>query len=521
MGLIDRVAGAVVQRVDTAVATRVDAAMDAAQGMATAAHGVAQDLELNKLQLYDQVLQRVDSIKNAITGLGTTYDKGQSARPNTSRAALTESEIDVLWRFCGYARRLIQMVPKHATRKGWKVVVTEEVEGSSEVEESEPLKDDMKALGVFKHFKKAHTMARKDGGALIWMVVDEEGDPPLKEPLDFKKVTRLCNLIVLTKEEASVNTYEANVRNRRFRTAATYNVTPMNTSISEVVHASRMLYFGGAETDVKTYMGNGGWDDSMLQAWWDNIRDTISVDQAGAILAQDLRSDVLKIEGLEDLEVSDQRELFEMRIQEMAKSKSLLGINIIGGGEDFQSIPANTTGYKELRGGALEGMAMSADVPLVRLTGNSPGGLSTDDQAGRSAWTEGISEEQGDNYDEPMEILGTVMFCAKEGPTNGLVPESWEVIYNPLDQPSEKELAEIRNLHAEFVAKLVMAGVLNAQHVAESMFTAAGYSSEIKPVVTVGDLDEEALQAARAALKAEQAAEADDDDTNEPEPLEE
>ena len=71
--------------------------------------------------------------------------------------------------------------------------------------------------------------------------------------------------------------------------------------------------------------------------------------------------------------------------------------------------------------------------------------------------------------------------AAKAGPFCGCAPETWELEFNPLDQPTQTETAALEKTHAETDAIRVTAGILPAEHVAKSRFSAKGYQNDMLP----------------------------------------
>ena len=59
------------------------------------------------------------------------------------------------------------------------------------------------------------------------------------------------------------------------------------------------------------------------------------MEQGGACLAQELKIDTVKVEGLASLAVSDQMQLFQDRLSLLAKSKALLNTIVLATGEEY------------------------------------------------------------------------------------------------------------------------------------------------------------------------------------------
>lgn len=427
---------------------------------------------------------RTDSIINALTGMGGQYDKGAAAYVDTSRRAFTLPELDALFRFNGYAGRLIDVVAEDAARKGWRVV--------DSTDETEPLAEENKRLRIRAKVHRWIQLARKDGGCLLVIVTDDDDDP--SQPLRPESLRRVSNLVVVERAEASVATWEGDPAEQDFQRARTWWISPTTPSFdggfgdwqsggaSIQVHRSRVLYLGGRELPARLRYRNGGFDDSVLELYWDQIRNRTSVDQGGAILAQELKQAVVRIEGFDAVATSDQGDYLDMRMSRMAKAKSVLGILLMGKGDEYSEATANVSGYKDLDSSTRESLSAVTGLPQTKLWGQSPGGLNTDGDSHRRLWSNFIASFQANRLGEPLEYLYLLLFLAREGPTAGQEPEDWSLEFNPLDELSEQEQAELEKTTAETDAINVGMGAYDGAHVARSRHGSKGWQRDLLPV---------------------------------------
>jgi phage-related protein (TIGR01555 family) len=500
--------------------------------------------------------QRLDSIVNFLSGFGDPRkDKGAAGRPRAF-VPLTENELRSLYRCNGHARRWVDVMPDEGTRKGWRVDVTEAEEEPEEPRQEPPEGDEMdtearepqeapdveddvdetagldvmhdedRRLHVWSKVGDASRWGRRDGGAWIMVVTDEDfaGEDTgigerLREPLDLDSLRSVDNLVVVTKDDVDVWSYESNIRDPNYRQPKIYNVTltargdvdrePGETSIegsSILVHNSRMIYFEGATVDDRTRFENGGVGDSILQAAWDQIRNLTTIEQAGANLAQEMHLHVLKIGGLATMQAQDQLALLEGRMRLIAKSKASTGLIVMGDGEEYQTLAANVTGFREFQGTAKDALAAVAGIPQTILFGQAPGGLSTDDGAGREQMNTLIATWQWHKLKLPLVQLYTILFSQADGPTSGEVPEQWDLNFNPVSELSAPEQAGLEKTHAETDQIRINSGVTTPEHVAKSRHGKAGYQNQLG-AIDIEELEQSAfaeLDKVRAELAAAQ-----------------
>ena len=431
------------------------------------------------------------SVVNSLTGLGGVNDKGAAARPNTQRVPLTDVELASLYLQGGIAQKVVRIIPEEMTRKGWTV--------TDSTADPALLKEEDRRLMIRARVKEAATWGRLFGTGAILMVTDDDIPATfkgkekqwLREPLDLDRVRGLRALQVFDGCEITPFKYETDPMKVGYREPSLWSLTPVSTGggimPNTVVHASRLLIFRGIKRPPSVRLGGLGGslsasgtqslDDSVLQHMWDAVRNLEQVSAAGAVLAQEIRENVLRVGGLDALVTSDQKAAVENRIRLMSKMKSLLGFVMLGKDDEFKSQVNNPSGYNQLSGEAQAMLSAVSDIPQTILFGHTPAGLSTDNESGRQSFDRKIATEQEAIRPE-LERLYGVIFAAQEGPG---APESWDLEFLPLDELTQTEEAAIRKTTAETDAIYLDRGVLSPQRVEDSRFGPEGYQFEIQP----------------------------------------
>lgn len=439
------------------------------------------------------------SVLNAYTGGGGDRDKSAVARPNTAYLPLTDEELRALFGYNGVSRRIVELPADRATRKGWSV---------PEV----PATEDER-LRTWERVCDAMTWARLYGGSALLTVTEDDVPPAfrgsprewLMQPLDPQRVGKLVALHAFDAFEAWPLHYSRNIRDPGFRGPIYWQFS--SDTFQGIVHASRVAWFRGAKRPPSEWQG--GWgrsnrmpDDSVLQVIWDEIRRLTETAQGGAALAHGIRESILKIAGLEALTTGDQGPELNARISLMQRTLSILGIAVVGEKDSFETRTHSPAGFNTLMESAWEMLGAATGWPQVVLRGQTPGGLSTDDQGGREAMRQVVSGWQERNR-PPIEQIYRTLFASQDGPTGGKEPDEWSLEFAPLDEPSAKEIAELRKIVADTDVAYIGAGVYTPRDVAKSRFQEA-WSLEMQPVELPDE--DEALEAqmegARLAMEA-------------------
>lgn len=420
---------------------------------------------------------RRDSISNPMTDLGSFADKGQAARPRQWSLHLNDRERLSLYTTNGLAKKIVDFYPVRATRKGWVVA---------------GLEDEDQRLGTWTKFRQAFIWARLDGGAVglpvtIDDVPDEFRSRPLDwlaQPLDLDRVQRVTALQVFDAQQAQPLQYDEDIQSETYGLPLMWSITA--PGIRARVHASRVIHFRGIIRPPSQQRGGFGRsstmpDDSVLQAIWDQIRDLTSVMQGGAHLAQEMRQHVLKIANLQEKLVGNEVGGLQWRLGLMARMRSMLGMDIIGEGDTYEVKANPVTGFQELSAEFKAMLSAVSNIPQMQLFGESPTGLANDGEGNHESLRQAISDYQEEQR-ETLTRFYRILFRAKEGPTRGREPKSWAIVYQPLDEPDAKKVAEVREIYMRVDAGNIASGIYSPQDAAISRYGKDGFQTEILPV---------------------------------------
>ena len=312
---------------------------------------------------------------NALSGLGTVNDKGAAARPNIYRQPLSAAELEYLYRHT--ARRLIDIVPDNCTRRGWQVDVPDVV--------GNPFQDIEARLQLQENFRMAHIWARVFGGSRIWMVV-------------------------LTPAEYAPMTYCSDPEDPAFRLPEIYSVHPGVGSVTEHVHHTRLLRFTGAPLPKRSERANRGEGESLLECWWDALRNDNQVGSAGALLAQELSVFWIQLRSAAAMQTAGGSATLLTRLRALNVSKSIANAILLSEGETIGEISRSTGGFKDLSDDAKRRLAQVTGYPMPVLFGEAPSGLNTDGESHRKLWAQVIASEQERHYLPALQLFYEILW---------------------------------------------------------------------------------------------------------------
>jgi len=424
------------------------------------------------------------SYHNPLTQLGnSSVDKGAAGyaswRPPFSQQP---EQLMRMYRTWGYVRRAVDVLPDMATRRGWRI----DTDGARDV-----AADLDRRLRTVDRIRSVCRMGRLWGGAVVLMVGDGED---LGTPLRVGGA--LSALQVFDGREARVGQWDDDLASPNYRRAGSWNITPYGSGVQSSlfgVHHTRCLYAGGHEAPPSYAYDLSGHDLSVMEAYFDAIRDKVSMDRSAVGLAQQMRVWALRIAGLSNAMSSQQRDSIRGRVNTFFRQLSSIGGAAIAEGDDLIQHNLSASGYADLDATARRAMAAVEGIPQSVLFGDPPSGLNTDGAAARQQMAQVVASYQRDVLEPILMRLYQVALAGEGVDTTGL-----RVVFHPLEEPSAKEQAEVRAIHAQTDASYIASGVLMADE-ARERFVGSEYSDELTVDDDPLDLDDDVAALAEVA----------------------
>lgn len=446
-----------------------------------------------------RAVQRIDGWYNALTGLGDALaDKTASTRMIGKRGQ-GDSYYEDLFHSDALARRIAELPAKEMLRQGFEITL-------GDTEDSTVDSDILAAYQALKadtHFFRAMTLARALGGAGIVLGVDD-GVTDSSQPLNEDGLKRIIWLRVIGKDYLRPRTYYPS-GSERFGEVETYDVTYVSGGGSAteilVIHESRVIVFDGTWVTDRRRLQNNGWGDSVYVAVEDALAKVGTSFQALGHMLVDASQGKFKLRNLQDM-VADEADgdaLIDKRMRIIERGRSIARSVVLDAeGEDFEYSERTFSGIPETVSTLMFYLSAVTGIPVTLLFGRSPAGLNATGDADIRFFYDDRKAEQTTVLKAKHERLISLLMRSKQGPTGGVEPENWDIVYNPLWQLTELEQATLRKTTAEADAIDIDNQVLLPEEVALSRYGGDRYSTN-----TVID------ESLRAQLQAEQAKPAD------------
>lgn len=387
-----------------------------------------------------------DSLRSLITGLGDPL-RDKAASMTYGHTVLGDDQLMLSYRNSWIARKVVDVPALDALRKGrdWQ----------AEQEQITLLEMEEKRLGLWNKLLQCKTLARLWGGAAIYIGTK---DQDLSEPLDVEKLGKagLTYLTVLSRREVVPHDLERDPLSEFFGLPSRYQVSGSSEFVD--IHPSRlMVQIGSPHPDPWNATGNShGWGDSVLQSVYTALTNTDSTSANIASLVFEANVDVFAVPGLmEHMSSKAYRDKLLERFTLAAANKSITKSLIRDTEEEYTRHPTSFASLPEVMQSFLLMVSGAADIPLTRFLGQSPAGLSSTGEGDMKNYYDRITSIQTLEIQTAMWRLDEALIRSALGNRPDEIFYTW----TPLEQLSEKEIAEIGHKNAQTAEAFSRTGI--------------------------------------------------------------
>lgn len=431
-----------------------------------------------------------DGLENVVSGLGTTHDKRFYSTWATPRL-LTRHELENMYRGSWLAKRIVNAVADDMTRE-WGHYLFDDPE-----DETLPfaIEQAVKKLAVKGRINEALRWARLYGGALVILGVDDVKRPEdMQKPLMIETRGKNClrHLRVVDRWRAAPgDSGVKDLNDPDFGLPNEYVIAESSVRI----HHSRVLRFNGQKLPYFPWMQNGMWDDSELQHVFDSLMNCDTATQSVASMLFESNVDVITSPQIANLLASKDGEAKVLkRFQVAAMMKSFNRTLLLDGAETYEKKGNSFANLHDIINQFMVDVCGAAEIPMVRLFGQSAGGLNNTGDTDLTNYYDMIKSKQESDLMPGLDRLHELV-CRS---VFGSVPKNFRFEFNSLWQMTEKEQAEIDKLRAERDQTYVTMGVVDEGLVARELNERGTYrvmtSEDVK---AAEDLAEDLLEQAK------------------------
>jgi hypothetical protein len=382
------------------------------------------------------------------------------------------------------AKKIATIIPFDGTREGVTFKIDgKDVDAESAADTIKAINKEHKRLDTWQKISWAWAQARAQGGAVIYMAIDDSKE--LHEPVDLSAIRKVTALQVWDRWDFSVDStlIITDINDPDFGLPEFYRYTGDMITLGESgssflkIHKSRVLRFDGEDLPRNLFKSNNYWGDSIYNSTGEQIRDYSITHSTIATILTEINQPIFKIHGLHDAMVQGKDNYVSKRLNIIAAMRSSLRAMAIDKDDEFGHVATALAGVKDLVDLTKENLTAVSTIPHTRLLGESPGAaLGEQGKSQLIDYYDHVACLQEIKVRKPFQSLTDILFNQMDVDID--TPESFSFEFNPLYQQSQKEIIETRKMQAEIDEIYMTRGVYSAFEVAESRFETGEYSFE-------------------------------------------
>lgn len=227
------------------------------------------------------------------------------------------------------------------------------------------------------------------------------------------------------------------------------------------VHHSRVIRFDGIKLPYFQAITEMMWGESVLERLWDRLISFDSATLSTANLIERANNRTVGIENLREIIAAggQAQQGLEAMFEMMRTFQTNEGLTLLDKNDTFASVSYTFAGLADVLIQFGQQLSGASEIPLVRLFGQSPAGLSATGESDLRTYYDGIHAKQKSGLTEGVDLVLKVMWRSVFGNPE---PEDLEWEFMPLWQMSAKEKAEISKLNTESVTMAHGDGLISA-----------------------------------------------------------
>lgn len=303
--------------------------------------------------------------------------------------------------------------------------------------------------------------ARLYGGSLAVMLIDgQKMDTPLNVDSigegQFKGLLVLDRWLVQPTLENLVTDLGPDLGKPKF-----YDVVADSMALKrQRIHYSRVLRVDGVDLPYWQKISENLWGQSVIERLFDRLLAFDSTTQGAAQLVYKAHLRTLKVDKLREI-IGLGGSAFEgliKQIEMIRRYQSNEGLTLLDASDEFQVDQYTFAGLDDVMLQMAQQLSGAAEIPLTRLFGQSPAGLSSTGDGEMKQYHESINTKQERRLRMPLTRLIEVVARSVLGKA---MPKGWSFNFNSLQRMSDTEKSTIAVQTTQAVLDAFDAGVID------------------------------------------------------------
>lgn len=397
-----------------------------------------------------------DSFENFAARVGLQANNQNAAAHYTfDLVSRNRVQMEAVYRSSWIAGMAVDLVAQDMTRAGI------ELQSDMEPEDKDKLNQALERLQVWNQLCDNVKWSRLYGGSIAVMLIDgQDVSTPLK--LDtinkgqFKGLLVLDRWLVQPSLENLVTELGPNLGKPKFYTV----VADAQALINQKIHYTRVIRLEGVQLPYWQRIAENGWGQSVLERLWDRLIAFDSTSSGAAQLVYKAHLRTYKVEKLREI-IAMGGKTFEAFVKQMEMIRlyqSNEGLTLMDKTDEFEAHQYSFSGLAELLLSFGEQISGALQIPLVRLFGQSPGGLNSAGDSDLRTYYDNVAAWQDRDLRPGVTTLLEVVARSVLGKE---MPEGWDFQFRPLWQLTDTEKADIGSKDTSSIVEAYDAGIIS------------------------------------------------------------
>ena len=402
-----------------------------------------------------QPVRTTDNFSNAQARLGWgTNNLSSASQYSLTYQSRNRINLEAAYRGSWIVQAAVDAIPEDMTRCGIEM-------SGLEPDEISKIETDLTSLGIWDRICENGKWARLYGGSIAVMLIEgQDLSTPLRVETvakgQFKGLLVLDRWMVAPPVGELVTEFGPDMGKPKF-----YEVMPGTGALAGGrIHYTRVIRMEGSDLPYYQRVAENGWGLSVLEPLWDRLIafDSASVGAGQLVYKAHLRT--VSIEGLRDIIAQGGPALagLQAQMEFMRLGQSNEGMTVLDSKDKFEAHAYSFAGLSDMLIQFAQQLSGATGIPIARLFGQSPAGLSDTGEGPRRQYHEKVHQKQEKELRTGMHRVLSVMSMSTLGKP---LDDGFQYIFRGLDDTPESEKADIATKRTSAVVEAFDAGLID------------------------------------------------------------
>jgi len=429
--------------------------------------------------------ERIDSFNFSLLDLVQFASRPTEFR-DTYNFNLTKGQLEQIYRNW-LGRKICDAFPNEATRQTFDIKISykEKVDVEKQVEIIRAMEKKLMDLQVLRKVQEALSLANLYGGSAIIIVADD--NTSYYEPINSKKLKSIQSIEVLDCHQIRpfVQGYLPDPYHPEKYQLIPSDINRRITSKMQqdigrewLIDADRVIRFDGVRLPPDLMRTNNYWGDSIFISVYEEILDYLRVYRKASDFISNPNPFVHQVDGLREIIATKGKDKVKEYLKSIYEARGMLGGYVIDKNDTFTFTNRTFAELANLLDRYGNKLVAATNIPYSILFGKGAEGLAAagTGETERHIFYQNVMQYQEIVIRPALEKLVTLLFLAKDSPTQGYLPDDWHIAFKPLEKPSLKEELASKQIQATIDSTYMQMQVITPQEVRSSRFGNAEFS---------------------------------------------